>query len=304
LSDIIFFAEFNILIFILVAADFWYTSKKSTASTAIFLTFLWILLGLLFSILLYILYGRNSFFEYLTAYCVEKSLSIDNIFVFLLIFQKLKIEKEQQRKLLFIGICSALVLRLLMICAVGQLIESFHFMIRLFGLFLLFAGVKSFFQEPVEMSGLSLRWMSKYFKVYPGNHCGKFIIIENGKTMITVLTAAIACLETCDVIFAFDSIPALFSVTNDKLIIYTSNAFAIIGLRSLYVVLAIFVDKFRYLRYGIGVVLCLVGLKMIFSDYLYFSPLLYLAIIFVILLVAVIFSVARNYATKDSGEKK
>jgi tellurite resistance protein TerC len=292
------------LIFILVAADFWYTSKKSTASAAMLLTFLWIFLGLLFSILLYVLYGRDSFFEYLTAYCVEKSLSVDNIFVFLLIFQKFKIEKEHQRKLLFIGICSALVLRLLMICAVGQLIASFHIMIPLFGLLLLFAGCKSFFQESVEMSDLSLKWLCKYLKIYPGNHGGKFVIVENGKTMVTVLTAAIVCLETCDVVFAFDSIPALFSVTNDKMIIYTSNAFAIIGLRSLYVVLAIFVDRFRYLRYGIGVVLCLVGLKMIFSDYLYFSPPLYLAIIFAILLIAIVFSIVRDSAVQNSGERK
>jgi tellurite resistance protein TerC len=304
LNDIIFFAEFNALIFILVAADFWYTSKNHTATAAMFLTFLWIFLGLLFSILLYVLYGRNSFFEYLTAYCVEKSLSIDNIFVFLLIFQKLKIEKEQQRKLLFIGICSALVLRLLMICAIGQLVASFHFMIRLFGLILFFAGVKSFFQKSVETSDLSLKWMNKYLKIYPGDHCGKFVIVENGKTMITVLTAAIVCLEICDVVFAFDSIPALFSVTSDKLIIYTSNAFAIIGLRSLYTVLAIFVDRFRYLRYGIGVILCMVGLKMVFSDYLYFSPPLYLAIIFVILLAVIVFSVVRDYPTQDSGERK
>ncbi|MDR2267975.1 MAG: TerC family protein [Holosporaceae bacterium] len=304
MNDIIFFAEFNALIFILVAADFWYTSKNHTATAAMFLTFLWIFLGLLFSILLYVLYGRNSFFEYLTAYCVEKSLSIDNIFVFLLIFQKLKIEKEQQRKLLFIGICSALVLRLLMICAIGQLVASFHFMIRLFGLILFFAGVKSFFQKSVETSDLSLKWMNKYLKIYPGDHCGKFVIVENGKTMITVLTAAIVCLEICDVVFAFDSIPALFSVTSDKLIIYTSNAFAIIGLRSLYTVLAIFVDRFRYLRYGIGVILCMVGLKMVFSDYLYFSPPLYLAIIFVILLAVIVFSVVRDYPTQDSGERK
>ncbi|MDR1361754.1 MAG: TerC/Alx family metal homeostasis membrane protein [Holosporaceae bacterium] len=304
MKDIIFFSEFSVLILLLVAADFYYTERHPRPSSAMFLTFLWIFLGLGFSVFPYVFYGLDAFFEYLTAYCLEKSLSVDNIFVFLLIFQKFKIEKEYQRRLLFVGICSALVLRLIMICLLGQIISSFHFMISLFGLMLLFAGFQAIFRKSVGPNDALLKRLEKYFKIYAGDHGGRFLIFENGKIMITILTAAIICLEVCDVIFAFDSIPALFSVTENKLIIYSSNAFAIIGLRSLYMILATFVDKFRYLKSGIGVVLCLVGLKMIVSDYLYFSPSMYLAIIFTILLAAVVFSLIHDYSGQKSGEKE
>ncbi|GHU17187.1 hypothetical protein FACS189472_03700 [Alphaproteobacteria bacterium] len=171
---------------------------------------------------------------------------------------------------------------------------------------ILYAGISVFIEKNDErnFSDVVLEKTRKYLRVFDGKHDGRFFVQEDGKTKITILVVAIFCLEACDIIFAFDSIPALFSITNSKIVMYTSNAFAIIGLRSLYIVFAIFVRKLYYLKYGVAMILCLIGLKMILADYMRFDSSVYMSIIVGILVVSSGMSVLRNYLAKNCSGKE
>ncbi|MDR2766598.1 MAG: TerC/Alx family metal homeostasis membrane protein [Holosporaceae bacterium] len=296
-----FFIIFNIVILSLVILDFMLLAKKSAIGRVVFLTFAWIFLGTSFSIVIYLRFGLDGFFEYLSAYFVEKSLSVDNIFVFLMIFDYFGIQREYQRKLLFIGIWSALFLRITTIFAVSELLSLFHFTIYIFGALMLYAGISSFFKrDGAHVESRLLKKVRNYIDVYAGDHRGRFFVKEDGKTKATILLLSIFCIEVCDIVFAFDSIPALFSITNNKTIIYTSNAFAIIGLRSLYLVFASAVDKIHYLKYGVGTVLCYIGLKMMLADYVHINSSISLMIISGILSISFILSEIRGYRQKRS----
>lgn len=297
MDNAFFFCAFNVVIIFLVIIDLLFLSKNASIKKAIYLTFFWIFLGLGFSYFVYAQMGLDHFYEYLSAYFIEKSLSVDNIFVFLLIFSQLGIQKEHQRKLLFAGIWGALILRFLMIFVVSEILEAFHFMTYIFGAFILFAGISSFFEKSGNKNFENIKSFRKYFNVFEGNHNGRFFVRENRKWKVTILVIAIIYVEISDIIFAFDSIPALFSITDNKTIIYTSNAFAIIGLRSLYIAFAVAVDKFRYLKYGVGVILSYIGIKMIFADYINISPLASLLIISGILFIS--FATSKFYLTKQ-----
>lgn len=299
MDNISFFIAFNILILSFVILDFALLSKNTSMKRAVSLSFLWIFLGISFSIVIYKLFGIDRFYEYLSAYCVEKSLSIDNIFVFFVIFNNLGIQKKFQRKLLFIGIWSALLLRVIMIFMISSILALFHFMIYIFGALIFYAGILSFFENGNKNIGNTLLLkVKKYVNVFEGPHNGYFFIIENGTRKITILTLAIFCIEICDIVFAFDSIPAIFSITNDKTIIYTSNAFAIIGLRSLYIAFKAAAEKFFYIKHAIGILLCIIGIKMTLSDYIYIKPSTSLIIISVILLLSFVGSEIRSYLLK------
>jgi tellurite resistance protein TerC len=274
-------------------------AKNASIGRVIFLTFAWIFLGVSFSIIIYLCFGSDGFFEYLSAYFVEKSLSVDNIFVFLMIFDHFDIQKEHQRKLLFIGIWSALFLRIMMIFVVSELLSLFSFMICIFGALILYAGVLSFFNRSNKrFENRLLKKVKNYIDVYTGDHGGHFFIREDGKNKATILLLSCFCIEICDIVFAFDSIPALFSITDNRTIIYTSNAFAIIGLRSLYIVFASAMNKIYYLRHGVGVVLCYIGLKMILADYIHINSSLSLMIILGTLSISFILSEIRVYRQK------
>lgn len=299
MNDAVFFVIFNILILFFIILDFTLLAKNAAISRVIFLTFAWIFMGVSFSIIIYLYFGLDGFFEYLSAYFVEKSLSVDNIFVFLMIFDHFGIQKEHQRKLLFVGIWSALFLRIMMIFAVSELLSLFHFMIRIFGMLILYAGVLSFFKRGNKRSeNRLLKKVKNCIDVYTGDHRGCFFMREDGKIKATILLLSIFCIEICDIVFAFDSIPALFSITSNKTIIYTSNAFAIIGLRSLYIAFASAIDKFHYLRYGVGAVLCYIGLKMILADFIHINSSISLMIILGILSISFILSEIRVYQQK------
>ena len=292
LSSFVFLTVFNLAILLFIIADFVILSLNSSVRCAVVLTIAWIIAGLGFSAVIYGMFGINSAYDYLTAYFVEKSLSIDNIFIFFLIFSQFGVERKYQHKLLFIGIWSALILRAIMIFAVGKLLSVFSWMIYVFGGLILYAGLQSFREKKKDINS-QVQFIKKYIHVYDGEHRGNLFIYENGKLHATILLVIVFFIEFCDIVFAFDSIPALFSVTSDKLIIYTSNALAIIGLRSLYMSFAAAVDRFRYLKYGVGVILCLVGLKMLFADFIHISSGMYLLLISLILTVAFIASKVR-----------
>lgn len=292
MSSLVFFTVFNLAILLFIIADFVILSLNSSARCAIILTISWIIAGLGFSAVIYGMFGIDSAYDYLTSYFVEKSLSIDNIFVFFMIFSQFGIERKYQHKLLFIGIWSALILRAIMIFAVGKLLAVFSWTIYIFGGLILYAGIQSFREKKKDINS-QIQFIKKYIHVYDGKHNGNLFVYENGKLHATILFVIVFFIEICDIVFAFDSIPALFSVTSDKLIIYTSNALAIIGLRSLYMSFAIAIDKFRYLKYGVGVILCIVGLKMLFADFIHITSGAYLLLISFILIVAFIASKVR-----------
>jgi tellurite resistance protein TerC len=209
--------------------------------------------------------------EFLTGYVIEKALSIDNIFVFVIVFSFFSIPSKYQHRVLFFGILGALVFRALFI-ALGSVLMQYKAVVILFGVFLLITGIKMMFQPEKEMDPSKnwvIRWMKKVIPISPNLNGDHFFTVENGKRMATPLFVSLIFLEFTDVIFAVDSVPAIFAITKEPLIVFSSNIFAILGLRSLYFLLAGVVDKFHLLKYGLAAVLVFVGLKMVWLNDLF-----------------------------------
>lgn len=264
----------------------------------------WVVLALLFNAFVWIRFGQQRGVEFLTGYLIEKSLSIDNVFVFVVIFSSLGIPAIYQHRVLYWGILSALVLRALMIFGGAALLVRFHWLIYGFGLFLIVTGVKLYLQRGKQDDPESGSIMRIARRLIPatsrleGNH---FLAKEQGKTVATPLLMALILVEATDVVFAVDSIPAIFAVTMDPFIVFTSNIFAILGLRSLFFVLAGLVDKFRYLKVGLAAVLVFVGVKMTIVDFYKIPPLVSLVVIVGILGVSVVASM-RTPRDRESAE--
>jgi len=233
-------------------------------------TFIWIFLALVFNAIIYFWRGREQALEFFTGYLVEKSLSVDNIFVFLMIFTYFRIPSIYQHKVLFWGIIGALILRVIFIFAGVALIEKFHFTIYLFGALLVFSGYKMFQHNNTKIDpdkNTVIRFFKRFMPVTPDLREDKFFVKTGGKRFATPLFLVLILIETTDVIFAVDSIPAILAITQDQFIVYTSNVFAILGLRSLYFALAGVVHRFWLLSYGLAVVLIFAGLKMMLIDF-------------------------------------
>ncbi|MCX6132586.1 MAG: TerC family protein [Ignavibacteriales bacterium] len=230
----------------------------------------WISLALLFNVGLYIWHGREPALQFLTGYLIELSLSVDNLFVFLLIFMYFKVPMQYQHKVLFWGIVGAQVMRGLLIGLGVTLIMKFHWVLYLFGIFLVFTGVKMAFQdEAAEIKperNILVRLFRKFVPVTSGYHGSRFFLKIEGRRYATLLFIVVLVVETTDLLFALDSIPAIFAITTDPFIVYTSNIFAILGLRSLYFALAGLMNLFHYLRIGLAIVLSFVGLKMLLAE--------------------------------------
>ncbi len=242
----------------------------------------WIALALIFNVGVWQVFGAQRGVEFLTGYVIEKSLSIDNIFVFVVIFSALGIPALYQHRVLFWGILSALLLRAGMIFAGTALLSRFHWLIYVFGGFLVVTGVKLFLQRGKEedpSGGWALRQARRLIPSTDKLDGDRFFTIENGRRVATPLFMALLLVEVTDVIFAVDSIPAIFAVTSDPFIVFTSNIFAILGLRSLFFLLAGAVEKFRYLKVGLSAVLVFVGSKMALVDWYKVPPAASLAII-------------------------
>jgi tellurite resistance protein TerC len=248
----------------------------------------WVGLALLFGAGLWWYAGSATGVEFLTGYLIEKTLSVDNIFVFVLIFSALSIPALHQHRVLFWGILSALVLRAVMIFAGAAALERFHWLIYLFGAFLIFTGLKLFWswkkgKESRPEDSFALRLARRAIPSTHNLDGRRFFSRVNGRWLATPLFMALLLVELTDVVFALDSIPAIFAITRDPFIVFTSNIFAILGLRSLFFLLAGMVEKFRYLKVGLSAVLVFVGLKMALVDVFKVSPGLSLAIIGVLL---------------------
>lgn len=229
----------------------------------------WIALSLLFNLGVYIWGGKQQALEFLTGYLLEKSLSVDNIFVFLMIFSYFKIPHKYQHEVLFWGILGALIMRGAFIAGGIVLIEQFHWIIYVFGGFLIFSGIKMVTDKDKEIhpeKSLILRLFNHVMPVTKGIEDGRFFIKTSGRWFATPLFVVLLVVETTDVMFAFDSIPAILAITQKPFIVYTSNVFAILGLRALYFALAGVMQYFHYLHYGLSLILVFVGLKMLLAD--------------------------------------
>jgi tellurite resistance protein TerC len=257
----------------------------------------WISLALLFNLGVWWWFGPRPGVEFLTGYVVEKSLSVDNLFVFVVIFRSLGIPSIFQHRVLFWGIVTALVLRAAMIVGGVALLAKFHWMIYVFGGFLLVTGVKFLLEkdhEPHPEKSAFFRWVKRVVPTTAQFHGHAFFVKEHGKRLATPLFVALLLIEFSDVVFAVDSIPAVFAVTRDPFIVFTSNIFAILGLRSLYFLLADLVEKFVYLKPALAAVLVFVGTKMLLVEKFHVHPAISLGVILSILTIAVVASWMRS----------
>jgi len=272
-TPIIFWIIFNAFVLIMLALDLGVFHRKTheiSLRESLTWTFIWIFLALVFNAIIYFWRGREQALEFFTGYLVEKSLSVDNIFVFLMIFTYFRIPSIYQHKVLFWGIIGALILRVIFIFAGVALIEKFHFTIYLFGALLVFSGYQMFQHNNTKIDpdkNPVIRFFKRFMPVTPDLREDKFFVKTGGKRFATPLFLVLILIETTDVIFAVDSIPAILAITQDQFIVYTSNVFAILGLRSLYFALAGVVHRFWLLSYGLAVVLIFAGLKMMLIDF-------------------------------------
>jgi len=271
-THIIFWIIFNAFVLAMLALDLGVFHRKSrdvSVKEALTWTLVWILFALIFNVIIYFWRGKEQALEYFTGYLVEKALSVDNIFVFIMIFSYFRIPTGYQHKVLFWGIIGALIMRVIFIFAGVALLEKFHFTIYFFGALLIFTGIKMFNHGDSKIEpdkNPVLKFVKKYVPVSQNLDGDKFFTRNNGKRMATPLFLVLILIETTDLIFAVDSIPAILAITQDQFIVYTSNVFAILGLRSLYFALAGVIHRFWLLSYGLAVVLIFVGVKMILVD--------------------------------------
>ena len=296
MSETLALALFTLFVLLMLALDlgvFQRRPHKLSFREAIGWYAFWVALAVAFNLGIYFWRGGQPALEFLTGYILEVSLSMDNVFVFAVIFAFLGVRGEFQHRVLFWGIVGALVMRAAFIAAGVALVTRFHWLLYIFGAFLVVTGVRLFRQKHEEYNperNPVMRLARRIFPITPEYEGAKFFVVRDGRRMATPLLLVLLLVETTDVIFAVDSIPAVFSVTLDPFIVYTSNIFAILGLRSLYFVLAGAMRKFRYLRPGLSLVLIFVGIKMLAAEFYKIPILLSLGIISGILLVAILVS--------------
>jgi tellurite resistance protein TerC len=254
---------------------------------------IWIALALLFNLGVYLWYGTDAALAFLTGYILEESLSVDNLFVFLMILSYFSVPPAYQHKVLFWGILGALIMRGLMIAVGTVLIQMFHWLLYIFGGFLIVTGVRMVLRQHDEVhpeQNPVVRLFTRFMPVTTAYHAEKFFVQLNGRYFATPLFVVLLMIEVTDVVFALDSIPAVLAVTTDPFIVYTSNVFAILGLRSLFFALSGLMGLFHYLRYGLAVVLVFIGIKMLLSDVTHIPVHWALAVVLGVLLLSVLAS--------------
>jgi len=294
---------FTLFVLAMLALDLGVFHRKAHVvgvREALVWTAVWIALALLFNVGVYVWFGAERALEFLTGYVIEKALSVDNIFVFLVVFAVFAVPAALQHRVLFWGILGALIMRAIFIVLGAALLQRFHWVIYLFGAFLVFTGIKLLVQRAGEVHPernplfrLFRRWVPSV-PDYRGAH---FIVVEGGKRYATPLLLVLVAIEATDLVFAVDSIPAIFAITMDPFIVYTSNIFAILGLRALYFALAGMMEKFHYLKVGLSLVLAFVGVKMLLVGVYKIPILVSLGVIVALLAGAVVASLLRPPTT-------
>jgi tellurite resistance protein TerC len=264
------FGIFVVVMMVLDLGVFHRTAHVIKIREALIWCVVWISLALIFNVGIYFWKGPTKALEFLTGYLIEEALSVDNLFVFLMIFSYFRVDRVYQHRVLFWGILGAIIMRAFFIGMGVALITKFHWIIYLFGAFLIVTGIRMAVQKDKELHpeknpvlNLFRRWM-RVTENYVG---GRFFVRRNGQTLATPLFVVLLLVETTDLVFAVDSIPAVLAISQDPLIVYTSNIFAILGLRSIFFALAGIIQLFQYLQYGLSVILVFVGLKMVISNF-------------------------------------
>lgn len=292
---LLFWILFNLFVIVMLALDLGIFHRRAHTvrfKEALAWSAAWISLAAIFSVIVFYWHGRASSLEFITGYVIELSLSVDNLFVFLVIFRYFKVPSHDQHKVLFWGIVGALVMRGIFILAGVSLINRFHWIIYVFGTLLLYSGFKLLRQGETEIhpeQNPVLRLFRKYVPVTKDYVGDKFFVRKPG-LFATPLFVVLLVVETTDVLFAVDSIPAVLAITRDAFIVYTSNVFAILGLRSMYFALAGLMEMFRYLHYGLAMILMFVGLKMLGSAYFKLPTWIALSVVLGVLTIAVVAS--------------
>ncbi|WP_291786802.1 TerC family protein [Cecembia sp.] len=313
---------FAIIVLGLLALDLYVFNKeahKVTTREAFNWSMVWIGFGLLFGGYIYLDFGIEKASQYYSAFLIEKALSVDNLFVFILVFRFFKVPDKYQHKVLFYGILGAIFFRAIFIVSGVALINrtylpefswlgiNFHInaVLTIFGVFLMYAGFKSWKSDEDEpdrdfSNSIGIRLVKKFFRVDPNYHGGKFFVRINGKKFATQLLVVVAVIEFTDLIFAVDSIPAIFAISQDPIILYTSNIFAILGLRALYFLLANSFDMFHYLQHGLSFILGFIGFKMIISAVYHLPSPVSLGVVFGILALSIALSIHKYKTEKMS----
>jgi tellurite resistance protein TerC len=272
-------------------------NHEPTTKRAVIESSVWIACGLAFSVVVLALFGSQAFTEYLSGYVIEKSLSVDNVFVWAVIFSSFAIPLRYQHRVLFWGIFGALVLRAIFIFAGTALIEQFWWLLLVFGVVLVFSGIKVVRHRDDEGEGghdRAVKLLGRFLPVRSELSGQHFVIKEAGKWVATPLLAALVVVEVTDVIFAVDSVPAILAVSREPFIVFSSNAFAILGLRALYFLLGGAREKFHYLSHALGAILIFVGVKMSISHWVHMPTVASLGVIVLILVAAIVFSIRKT----------
>jgi tellurite resistance protein TerC len=287
------FIAFILLLLALDLGVFQHKAHAVKLKEALLLSAFWIGISLLFNLFVYFWLGAKPALEFLTGYLIEKSLSVDNLFVFYLLFSYFKVPADNQHKVLFWGILGALVLRFFFIFAGVSIIHRFHWTVYLLGIFLVFSGIKMAFQKDSDVHperNPVLRLSRRLIPVTKQYHRGCFFVNCAGSRLATPLFIVLLVIETTDIMFAVDSIPAILAITLDTFIVFASNVFAILGLRALYFALAGVIELFHYLHYGLSFILVFVGLKMLLSDFYKVPTPVALGVVALILALSIVFS--------------
>lgn len=297
MTEITFWIAFNAFILLMLALDLGVFQKKEKAITlkeSIRWIALWVSLAMIFNAIVYYWKGEAKAMEFLTGYLIEMSLSVDNLFVFIVIFSYFDVPKKYEHRVLFWGILAALVLRGLFIFTGVALFQKFTWMIYVFGAILIYTGIKMFFHKEDEEHNLSdnfaVKLCRKLFPVTAEYHGDKFFIRKNHQLVATPLFLVLMVINITDIVFALDSIPAVLAISSDTFIVYTSNIFAILGLRSIYFALSGMMHLFGYLKYGLAVILSFVGLKMVISDIYHIETMWTLAFVISVLALSMFLS--------------
>jgi tellurite resistance protein TerC len=306
-------AGFGVFVIAMLSVDMLLLGRKGShkvgAKEALTWSLVWFTMALLFGAGLWVWLdysaGRaiadTKVMEYLTGYLLEKTLAMDNIFVFVMIFSYFAVPQEFQKRILLYGVLGAIILRAIMIALGAWLISQFHWVLYIFGAFLLITGIKMFIfaeHDPNLAKNPLLKWLKNHMRITDEYHGEKFWIIKNGVRWFTPMFLVLVLIEFSDVIFAMDSIPAIFAITSDPFIVFTSNIFAILGLRALYFLLADMANRFHLLKFGLAVVLMFVGTKMLIVDWYKIPVAISLAVVITLLGTSILLSLMSTRKQK------
>ena len=302
-SQILPWVSFSIFVIVMLVLDLGVFHRKAHEvkfKESLIWSGVWILLALLFNVIIYFWHGSKTSLEFLTGYLIEKSLSIDNLFVFLMLFSYFSVPPLYQHRVLFWGIIGALIIRAIFIAAGITLIHKFYWLMYILGAFLIITGIKMALQKDKEIHperNPVLKLLKRFVPVTDHYEDGRFFIKKNSQYLATPLFVVLIVVETTDIIFALDSVPAILAITTDPFIVYTSNVFAILGLRSIYFALAGMMRLFHYLNYGLSGILAFVGMKMLISE-IYKIPIgIALGVVASVLIISVLASITFPHKT-------